>query len=162
MAVGHAFAQWTNEGRDYLIHETFFLVNGDSEEYAGATPIDDYINSFDNPDGWTFTGEVYAGKGCIYLATGATITLPASSRLCDNAQFDFAVGPWWPNETWKPDENFDESIYYLPCPLSISHGELSVNELDDASAMAPNLYIFAGTPRAASRSLQATPSLSAK
>lgn len=147
MAVGHAFAQWTNEGRDYLIHETFFLVNGDSEEYAGATPIDDYINSFDNPDGWTFTGEVYAGKGCIYLATGATITLPASSRLYDNAQFDFAVGPWWPNETWKPNENFDESIYYLPCPLSISHGELSVNELDDASAMAPNLYIFAGTPQ---------------
>ncbi|MGN1246467.1 MAG: leucine-rich repeat protein [Muribaculaceae bacterium] len=146
MAVGHAFAQWPSEGRDYLIHETFSLVNGDSEEYAGATPIDDYINSFDNPDGWTFTGNVYAGKGCIYLATGATITLPASSRLHDNAEFDFTVGPWWPNETWKPDENFDESIYSLPCPLSISHGELSVYELYGALAMAPNLYIFGGTP----------------
>ena len=145
-AVGHAFAQWPSDGRDYLIHETFFLVNGDSEEYAGATPIDDYINSFDNPDGWTFTGNVYAGKGRIYLATGATITLPASSRLYDNAQFDFAIGPWWPNDQWKPDEDFDESIYYLPCPLSISHGELSVYELEDASAMAPNLYIFGGTP----------------
>lgn len=146
LAIGHAFAQWPSDGRDYLIHETFFFVSGDSEEYAGATPIDDYIGSFDNPDGWTFTGDVYAGKGCIYLATGATITLPASSRLYDNAQFDFAVGHWWPNETWKPDEDFDESIYYLPCPLSISHGELSVNELDGASAMAPNLYIFGGTP----------------
>ena len=41
MAVGHAFAQWTNEGRDYLIHETFFLVNGDSEEDAGDTAIDE-------------------------------------------------------------------------------------------------------------------------
>ena len=146
LAIGHAFAQWSGDGRDYLIHETFFLVSGDSEEYAGATPINDYISSFDNPNGWTFTGGVYAGKGCIYLATGATITLPASPRLYDNAQFDFAIGPWWPNETWKPDDNFDESIYYLPCPLSISHGTLSVNEFDGASSMAPNLYIFGGTP----------------
>ncbi|MGN0206941.1 MAG: leucine-rich repeat protein [Muribaculaceae bacterium] len=146
LAIGHAFAQWPSEGRDYLVHETFFLVSGDSEEYAGATPIDDYIGSFDNPDGWTFTGGVYAGKGCIYLATGATITLPASPRLYDNAQFDFAMGPWLPNETWKPDEDFNESIYSLPCPLSISHGELSVYEFDSGSAMAPNLYIFGGTP----------------
>ena len=61
-----AFAQWSDEGRDFLLHETFQEVNGDDEENAGSSPISDYTAKFDNPEGWTFTGEVYAGSQCIY------------------------------------------------------------------------------------------------
>ena len=146
IATVNALAQSSGGGvnRDYLIYETFQNVNGAGDEEAGTSPIDDYIAKFDIPEGWTFTGEVYAGPQCIYLNTGATITLPASSRLYDNAQFDFSVGPWWPS---KPDENFDESIYNLPSTLTISHGELSTNELlDGVSVMESGFYIFGGTP----------------
>ena len=147
LAAIQAFSQEPRGGinRDYLIHETFLYLNGD-----GSSPIDDHISSFDSPDGWTFTGEVYAGKQCIYLNTGATITLPASSRLYDNAQFEISIASWKPWETdenWKPDDDFDESIYFLPNPLSISHGQLSVNELSETvSVYETNFYIFGGTP----------------
>ena len=121
-----SYAQWSDEGRDFLLHETFQAVNGDDEENAGSSPISDYTAKFDTPEGWTFTGEVYAGSQCIYLNTGATITLPAMPRLYENAQFDIALFPWYPK---NPDENFDESLFEKPCRLSISHGELSTDSL---------------------------------
>lgn len=139
-----SYAQWSDEGRDFLLHETFQAVNGDDEENAGSSPISDYTAKFDNPEGWTFTGEVYAGSQCIYLNTGATITLPAMPRLYENAQFDIAFFPWYQK---IPDENFDESLFEKPCRLSISHGELSTDSLwAGVSVNGSGLYIYGGSP----------------
>lgn len=115
-------------------------MNGEGGEKSGTSPIADYVAKFDNPDGWTFTGEVYAGPQCIYLHTGATITLPAMPRLYENAQFEFSIGLW--EEGAMKEENIGERA----CRLSISQGELSRDVYEVAVAMEPDYYIFGGTP----------------
>lgn len=119
-----------------LLDETFQNVEGGGADGTDATTLD--VSKFDNPSGWTFSENVYAGPQGIYVRAGATVTLPAISQLQDNAEFYFTIGPW------HPDNGGNEG--YEPHTLSVSHGELNSKEFDENLSMSPPLYILGGTP----------------
>lgn len=126
---------WTGQTQadEYLFRETFANVS------AGGTPLDiqyyplteQYMAQFDNPEGWAFENAFVrtATKGRIYLKKGGSMTLPAIQQLTGNATFRFGINNEHDGETF-------------PHPLSITNGELNVNELDLSVSMGGGLYMF--------------------
>lgn len=95
---------------------------------------------------WTFN-DVYAGDHCLLVKKGGTITLPAIPELYGNAAF------WFYFEPWEPDpENYDEKAWEeyqeslnIPHKISVSHGGLNVNEIDEGLGMQETPCIHDGT-----------------
>lgn len=137
-------AQSTGAGKEFLLQEIFTNIQGDEKNLE---PVD--VSKFDVKGEWNFT-EVYAGDQCIMIKKGGTITLPAIPELYGNAAFWFYTDRWEPEglQWWNPESpEYKEYVESLNNPhrISVSHGGLNVNEIDEGLGMQETPCIHDGT-----------------